>query len=233
MSFSDEQLNSLINMANEKIMCDANCQKNKQVSGLYKEYLNAQNNYLNGPEQVLIAQKNYYTKEFGTSEYNNLNKEQLTIVSDIISEKLSKQFKEKINWAYKLNNIYNTDYINSQNTKDLYNYYIDKNKNVSFKVTEASSDIFTNDRKAYYESLQLEDLEWWYTIEISIYALTVLAFIVFSIFGASVVSRFRLFATIIFIILYPFISTFLGLKILFVVNWVYSFFPKNVYLDSY
>jgi len=171
MSFSDEnyqQINNLINMANEKIMCDANCQKNKKVAGLYKDYLNAKNNYINGPEQVLLAQKNYYTKEFGTSAYNNLNKEQITIVSDIISEKLSNEFKEKINWAYKLNKIYNTDYINSQNTIDLYNYYIDKNKNITLKVTEASSDIFINDRKAYYKSIEMEDLEWWYTIEISL-----------------------------------------------------------------
>lgn len=224
------QINDLIKMAGEKIACGPDCEKQKKTSELYQDYLNSQTNYLTAPEQVKTAAKKYYVETRGTAAYNDFNKNQLTITADLISEKLSEKFNQQISDAHSFNKLYNTDLINAENTQELYKYYLDKNKTLISDVTKASSDIYTNDRRSYYESQELENLEWWYTIEIWIYALVVLTFIVFSIFGTPIRSRKVLLIAIVIMICYPFVSTTIALYILSCVKWLFSFFPKNVYL---
>lgn len=225
-----DQVNALLKMASDKIACGPDCQKKKETSQLYKEYLDAQTYYLNAPEKLKIAEKNYYVKSYGVAAYNDFNKKQLASTADEVAETLSSNFHQQLSDAYSLNNMYNTDWINAQNTIELYEYYLSENKKLVRNVTNASSDVYTNDRRSYYENEELEDLQWWYTIEIWIYILVVVVFIVFSIFGISTRSRKVLFISIACMILYPFVSLYMALYIFSFIKWFFSLFPKNVYL---
>ena len=226
------QINDLLKMAAEKISCGPDCQKQKESSSLYQTYLNAQTNYLNAPEQISVAEKNYYVKTYGVAAYNDLNKEQLTATADIIIEKLSEKFNQQISDAQSFNKLYNTDWINAQNTIELHNYYKNENNKLVSNVTGVTADVYTNNRRSYYENQELQGLEWWYIIESWIYTLVVLIFAVFSLFGTSSRSRMVLFISFIVMIMYPFVSTYIVLAILSFIKWMFSFFPKNVYLDN-
>ena len=225
-----QQINQLLQQAAEKIACGPDCQQQKQNSELYKAYLNSETNYLTASEQVTVAAKNYYTTAHGAAAYNDYNKSQLSTTAELITQKLSNMFDEQISNAYSFNNLYNSTWINAQNTVELHKHYKTENVKLTGSVTNKNADVYTNGRRSYYENEQIEILDWWHVVEMWIYIILVIVFIVFSIFGKPNRSRRVIFFSIILMIIYPFISTSIVLYFITFVKWFFSFFPKNVYL---
>ena len=224
-----DEINELIASGNKAIACGPTCQKKKKTDDLYKTYQDAQANESTAPEQVNVAAKNYYTYAEGPTGYNNFHKEELTKQINKITDEMSNQFSKNLLEANLLNKDYNTSYINSINTQDLYNNYLEKNATLKSEIKEVSGDIFTNDRKTHYEDEQiygLYGLNWWYVLFAWIYGIIVVSFFICIFFVYSNYTLTRKIIILILLVIYPFICTRLAIYFIKIWNYIGSLFPK-------
>jgi hypothetical protein len=229
-NFDPNKLNSLIEMANNIISCDSNCQKNKQLQELKNKLTSAESNLLLAEPNLELAKKNYFTYISGKSGYNEMVEEELSKNADLFITTFKDNYQEELSKITSQLDTYNGLYINFSNVDELYKKYKKENAILFEQLKEETNDILTNDRKTYYENQQIDLLNaiYFYLLWI-IYFIVVACFGVFSLIYPSTFNwKTRLFILLFFVVL-PFISPFLLGKIISIIYWLFGFLPKNVY----
>ena len=94
-NFDMSQFNQLVNQASETIMCDADCQKERETNKLKERYLNAQNNLYDAPSKFETAEKNYYTFTVGKSGYGEIKEMELQATIEEITDDLKTEIDNK------------------------------------------------------------------------------------------------------------------------------------------
>jgi uncharacterized membrane protein len=107
---------------------------------------------------------------------------------------------------------------------------VKENNSLEQQYKDKSNDVLTNERKTYYEEQQIERLNKFYYILLFVYVFTVILFFLFSLSSSSNVSLLTRIGMGIFFIILPFVSSWILGAIVYVLYWVYSLLPKNVYL---
>jgi hypothetical protein len=229
--FNMDKFNSFLDKATSVISCDSECQKNKSSEELKQKYLDAQLNLITAPNQVTVATKNYITYSQGEVAYNEYNEAKLTE----IAKKITTTFKSSFDTQVKDLNItidtYDGLLINFRNVVDLYTNYIKENAELKKELNETTKDIVTNDRKTYYQDQGISNLNSYYTYILVLYIITVVVYLVSIFVFPTSLSMFKKIIILLFLIIYPFISTrllswFISLYMKFV-----SILPKNVHTD--
>lgn len=229
--FNMDKFNSFLEKATSVISCDSECQKNKSSEELKQKYLDAQLNLITAPNQVTVATKNYITYSQGEVAYNEYNEAKLTE----IAKKITTTFKSSFDTQVKDLNItidtYDGLLINFRNVVDLYTNYIKENAELKKELNETTKDIVTNDRKTYYQDQGISNLNSYYTYILVLYIITVVVYLVSIFVFPTTLSTFKKIIILLFLIIYPFISTrllswFISLYMKFV-----SILPKNVHTD--
>ena len=212
------KFNSFLDKATKSILCDSKCQKKQTAEELKNKYLNSETNLVLAKPEYDLAKKKYYTFISGQNGYDEILENELNTESDDIIKKFKISLKEEIDKIKIQLDTYNGILINFINIL-LFN-----------KLKKESNDIFTNDRKTYYEDQEIDLLKNYYSyILIVIYIIVVLCFGVFSqIYPSNSSWKIKLFLFIFFIIL-PFISTWVFGKIIQMIYWLYGLLPKNIY----
>jgi hypothetical protein len=223
---SQEKINELLEQSSQAIMCGPDCQKKKVSEELRQKYLDAETNIQTAPIKLEQSKKNYYIYTEGDSYYSNMKEEELKKKADVISKLLTENFNNQVSNTNTMNTYLNTALINSTNTEELLEDYLEKNKILKIKLREGNGDILTNDRKTYYENEALNRLILWNYILWYIY---VFLFIILSIF--------LLFSPIIYLPLmvvfacYPYIINDIIKWFYRKYIWITSKIVKNVYID--
>jgi hypothetical protein len=158
----EQQINDILQ--DSSIICGPSCQEKKISEELKQKYLDAQTNLTTAPTQFEQARMNYYVYTVGETGYNQILEEELIEKSKKIVKQLTDLFNSEITNAKTMNSYLNNASINSQYTIDLLNTYLAKNKDLTNQLRESQSDIVTNDRKTYYESEAIDNLELWYVL---------------------------------------------------------------------
>ena len=65
-------INAMIALANDKLMCGPECQKDRQTEKLRQIYNNAKQNLIDAPKTFSLAEKNYLIDAKGNDEYKNI-----------------------------------------------------------------------------------------------------------------------------------------------------------------
>jgi len=224
------QFNSLLQQSQKAMLCGPDCQKAEAAQTLQQKYLDAQVNLQTAPIQLQQAAKKYITYTQGQAGYDDYINSELQTKADAIIETLKKSFTDSINSAKILSNTYSTQIINSQYASQMYEKYLEENAELDTKLKDNSYDIFTNDRKTYYEDQGIDDLKWWYVVFFRFYVIMILAYIILFFISTSNFSIFSRIFILLGLIIYPFIAPriftfFVGLYYRFV-----SILPKNAYL---
>lgn len=216
-----------LSVMTSSLNCNEECQQKQKEETLKEKYKTLLNAYELAPNMLYKLRLEYIklTKgEIATQEYieENVKNEANTLINNITTE-----FNNLKSSAEKLNNIYDTEYLNSINTMKLYEDYIERNKIINEKIKNSYGDILTNDRKTYYETQEYNYLKSWY-----IYFL-VLFYVVLIIFGIKMVSlSLSINIKILIIVLlaiYPFIINSIVLYLWNKITILKSYYPKNVY----
>lgn len=146
-----------------------------------------------------------------------------------IVKNLLSRFNEELNNTKTLFAYYSSSVENTNNTLELYNEYLAKNKYMEKKVRDSNSDILTNDRKTFYESEAHAKLDTWYKIFKWLYRVLALLVIISLYFTEMDILLWKKIVIGIIVIVYP---TIIG----YILNIIYekykkikSNFPKNVY----
>lgn len=223
------QVNNLINKANEAITCGPDCQKQKNIDDLQKKYLDAQSNLATAPQQLSLAEKNYYVAFKGIAYYNDFLNTQLQGKADLLGNTLTTNFNQNIKMANEYSRTYNTLYSDYENIITLLDGFINSNKTMKNELTDIQKDVVTNDRKTYYEYQHYNVMKNWYFLFKWIYIILVFAFILGSLSINTIYSwRFKLFILAL-LILYPFVIDFIVIYVLQLLHRIYELLPTNVY----
>jgi len=231
-TFNFNYFNELMSKASEAILCNTECQKNKQEELLKQQYLNAKTNLVTASNKENIAEKNYIIFSKGESAYNDFLDNKLQEKAELISKKFLNNFNEESKKIKSNISSYEGILINFRNIVDLYLNYKKENIELFKELKEETNDILTNERKTYYEDQNIDRLKSFYSyFFIIIYILFVVCFVSFSFIFPSIYTWQTRLMLIIFFIILPFISTWIIGIIIYFLYEIYNFLPKNVYLN--
>jgi len=227
------QFNSFLQKATNSIMCNSECQKQRQAVNLKQKYINAKTNLMTAPSQVQIAQKNFVTFAKGEPAYNELLEQQLGQKADLISEKFQENFNKDVKETNTQIDTYSGILVHFKNIVDLFLTYKKENIKLAKQLKEETNDVLTNERKTYYQDQQIDTLKYYYFyFLLTIYVIVVLCYVFFSLVYPSNTSILKRFGILIGLIILPFISSFILGSIIFIAYKVYNLLPKNVYLST-
>lgn len=223
------QVNELIQMANQAIMCGPDCQNKKNVDELQQKYLNAQTNLATAPQQLTLAEKNYYVAFKGSAYYNDFLSKELQGKADLMGNSISSIFQQNIEHTKQLSNLYDTLDTNFKNMLEFVNKYVTSNENLNDKFTGVKQDIVTNDRKTYYEYEEYTMMKNWYYFFKWIYIILIVVFIVASFLIPNPYSlKYKFFLLALFI-LYPFVIDYIIIWVIHFFVRIYELLPTNIY----
>jgi len=226
------QFNTLLQQSQQAMVCGPECQKAKTAQTLNQQYLDSQTNLKTAPAQVQTAAKNYYTFVGGTAGYNNYVSTELGAKAESLVTELKNVFSKNFSSVKALCDTFSTQLINSQYAQQIYDKYLEENSALENELKDNSYDIFTNDRKTYYEDQGVDNLKWWSRGFSVFYWILVVAYIIcffISSSGFSVLSRILI---LLFLIIYPFIASRIFNYIISIFYRISSVLPKNSYLHN-
>lgn len=216
--------NAMVTAQTNDAICDASCQYDTSLNALYQAMENARLNEIQAPYEYEQAESAYYafigeSKQFEEEQYN------------ILKEEYEISFDELNYNDRQLNDNYNTMYINTNNSYDLYLDLLIKNEKLRKQLNITASNIFTNDRKSVYENQGLKTIQMHGKILLIFHILFVIFFIFAIFYFKTTLSIYRKIFFIILLILQPMI----GRLIMFLLNKLYDsvklILPENVYLS--
>ena len=226
---SQQKINELLEQSSQAIMCGPTCQKLKVSEELKQKYLDAQTGIQTAPIKLEQSKKNFYIYTEGRPFYDNMKEEELKQKANKISDLLKENFNTEVSSANTMNTYLNTALINSENTQELLQEYLAKNKLLKLKLRESHGDILTNDRKTYYETDALNTLQLWYKLFWYIYYVIVVILLFALMLSPSELTLIKKIVITVLFIFYPY-------YIDYIVKWLYSLWgsfvsvlPKNVY----
>lgn len=146
-----------------------------------------------------------------------------------IVQELSSRFNQELDNTKTLFAYYSSSIENTNNTLELYNEYLDKNKNMERKVRDSNSDILTNDRKTFYETEAHAKLDTWNKVFKWIYSILGFMVIISLYFTERELSLWKKIVIGIIVIIYPMVIGYILKFIYKKYTTINNNLPKNVY----
>lgn len=162
-------INSLISLANSKLICGPECKKEEKSIELKKIYDDTKKNLFNAPSKYKQAEKNYLIHDKGEDEYINIMRERKIKTVNIMKKKLLEKHNEYINDIRGYNNQYNTDFIYYNRINDFYESSLKDNKKYKKEIEDYNSDMNVNNRKVFYRNQDIERLSFMRIILLIVY----------------------------------------------------------------
>jgi len=155
--------------------------------------------------------------------------EQIKEEARTIVSKIKQDFNDLVSNTDTLLDYYRSSLINNENTIELYNKYLNSNKDLEKKIRNSHSDILTNDRKTYYETEAHEKLNSWYTFLRWSYYFLVFLLVVSLFFTSIPLVWWHKLIIITLVLLYPIVIKYLIDLIYYKYSNIKNELPKNVY----
>jgi len=174
---------------------------------LKQKYMTAQMNYEIAPVKLGQAKADYFTFLKGPNGYAKMQNEEKTELVEKNIEEMTKTFDKNYEMANESKQLLVTLVNNTNKMKELNDEYIHKNDKLKMKIEKMKNQVFTNDRKSFYNSQKIDGLTHWSTVGRWIYYIFLLVYIVYALSSYIVtkkLSMFHLFV-ILFLIFYPYI----------------------------
>lgn len=228
-TFSLDNFNDLMNHANQLLTCGPSCMEEQKSKQLEQNYLDAETNMENAPQQLFIAKKDYITHTQGDSGYNQYIDGQLQKKADEIATIYQGKINTDINNIKTEMKIYDGLLINFNNVVDLYKKYKIENSILEKKLKIKTNDTLTNDRKTYYEEQGINRLKSFYIFFLCIYYFIVLVFLLSMFLVKTSVKLGTRFLILIILIIYPFVCYWFFHLLYNIFLYIKSYFPNNVY----
>jgi hypothetical protein len=174
------KLNGLIEMAKDRLLCDSACQKERTAKELKNKWDMAQNNLRNAPEEVNVAERNYYTFINGSNAYNTI----LTSKNSKNAEEFRKNAMTKHTDLNKELNIllqtYETNTLYLTKMNELLKIKLEEQKELKRDIDQYIAGVQTNDRKVIYQN---HDMDWLGTSRKALFFLYWSIFILYFLFS--------------------------------------------------
>ena len=224
------QLSTLISSSSQIILCPpgSDCDKTKKTNDLYQKYINEQTLLKNGPSNVNIAEKNYYTFSLGENGYSEFEDKKINSQIDKIVLDKTNEFEGQIDQCKTLNNSMNYVITNINNVKELNDKYKKENLELKDDIINSGSDILTNDRKSFYEKQNYDTLLNWNRLWFYMYCCLLFVFIIMIFISNTNNYSFRFkLGLVLFFCIYNFLFYRFILYSISFVKYINKLLPKN------
>jgi hypothetical protein len=232
--FDINKFNSFLDAASKTIACDPECQKKKEAENLKNKYLNSKSNLILAEPEYEVSKKNYYTYISGQGGYHDMMEDEFNKKANAIVNQFKKLIEDESKKIDSQLETYGGILSNYNNVEDLESQYKEENAKLLKQLKTDTNDVYTSERKTYYEDQQIGRLKTIYIyVFVVIYSIIVILFVIFNFTypsGFSLRNRFGIFISLIIL---PFISTWLLGRFIQFIHWIYNKMPKNVYKGVY
>jgi hypothetical protein len=225
-------LNSMINLANDRLTCDSECQRKRKADNYKKKWELAKKNYEQAPEEIKQAEKNYYVYDKGYSAYEDMLYDRYTKSASEFKEKSLIKHTELDDELNNLINNYESGSLYLSRMNQLMSIKLKENDKFKRDIDKYIGFTQTSGRKVVYEDRQRDTLSTYRKIILFIYFLMVTIYIVFGTFIPS--KEYKNWKTLLVLILYIIFPFFILDKLMVLIynmyNGIKSFsFRKDVY----
>jgi len=224
-----DQLSQTLGTSITALTCGPTCQRENKINELRQKYLDAQTNKLTAPQQVVNAEKDYYTFAEGTAAYDTIRTKELQDQANKLGGLMQENFIDEIYNIELLIKMYNIMLIDADNTLELYNDYEESITELNDEITGHKTTVVTNDRKTYYESQEIINVKFWQRIMLFIYYLLVIVFFLGIFLANSSYGFFKKFGIFLLLALYPFYAGIIAKGVMRVITFITDLLPKNIY----
>ena len=179
----NNQLNQLLRVVEERVRCDSECQRKRDIAALKKKWQNSEQEYKNLPDQIKLNEKKYYTLDKGEEYYRNniLKKRYDEHIKKWENDQQSKFNDVKIEMSKTLDN-YTSETIAKSRMNQLYNDVSTKNKALKRDIDDYYKNTLTSEREVFYENEEIKNLKWYRTIIKVVYFVILALYILFGSF---------------------------------------------------
>jgi membrane-associated HD superfamily phosphohydrolase len=233
MGFDPSQLNNLVELVNNDVMCGPSCQREKKLEELRVKMIKAEKNLDNAPENLASARRNYYEFKDGKYNYNNSQKSKFRIDAEKELRTIQKEFDNRSIRTQTMINEYEALLAYNNNMDELLNTEITKNQRLSKDIDTIKAKIFTNDRRYHYFD---ESIEWQeklnFFVKLAYYGLIVYFVVYYLIYKGNYTNRKKVIYGLILTAI-PFIFNFVitfelfGISIKLILDRIVSLFTGN------
>ena len=228
------QLNNLIEISSNSLLCGPSCQKERNLKTLQQNYLDAQTAVQTAPLHLEDSKKQYITLKDGEAAYNRMRLQELEKEADNLISKIKQTFEEQIKQVLILTRYLDTELTNSQNTEELLQDFTERDLILAGKMKDKIGQIVTSDRKSYYETQELDRLNMWSSIFTTIYFILLIVLTIEVSFSDTLGVPVKFFILVL-LYFYPFVINRVVLLLYTLIaaaaKSIYFFFPKNAYTD--
>lgn len=159
-SFVDmEQMNKLVNAANEFIKCGPDCQKKTKIGLLKKEYEDLQKKDTDYDEKLAKAKKAYYVAAFGDAAFQKEAKKEIAEAANKSAAQLKEDIAKQILQLETAFDSMEKAKLNKEITRELVEKIIKENKEMVKVIKKDENKTAINQRLAVYESNHLTTVE--------------------------------------------------------------------------
>lgn len=146
---STKQIKGLVSKTNSIILCDASCQRQKELVKLKTNMDNAEINLEDAPSNLENAKRNYYT--FLNGSYNKILYEQKQLQAEKIYNSSLRKHNKLMNELTTYNNYYTSQTTSLKNINDYSEKIKKENKKIKDEYDGLIDSIQTNNRKSTYK----------------------------------------------------------------------------------
>jgi hypothetical protein len=168
-------INALVALANDKLMCGPDCQKDRQTEKLRQIYNNAKQTLIDAPRTFTLAEKNYLIDSKGENEYKNIMKERTIKTMNEMKKKLLDKHTQFVQDIRGYLNQYSADYIYYNRMDDFYKSSLKENKKYKQDIADYTSNMNVNNRKVFYENEEIDNLSFFRIVLLVIYFAVLIA----------------------------------------------------------
>lgn len=234
--FNKNMLDNLIKKATNIISCDDKCKHDKKEKELLDKFNEVKNDMSNINNKYDESEKNYYIHKYSEQYYDDLKQER----TNTTVERKKKQLTDKhTNYIKQINSIieqYNINYTYYSEIDKIYNSKINENKLYLKKIDDFKSNINVNNRKVFYQNIEINNLHFFRIILLVIYyiILCVILYHIDFINNEYYKNKLFMFGIIIYILfgLYvDYISYLIYIFTIYIYHWFDKKSPRNIYVS--
>jgi len=149
------KINSLVELAKERLMCDSACQKDKKSAELKKKFSEAQENLRDAPEDLSLAEKNYYVYAKGYPEYEDMLFDRYSKTAGELKKKSIQKHKKLMGVIDTYIKDYKAEVVYSKRMHELLKVRVKENRILRKEIEDDIAVIQTNDRRVTYEDKEV------------------------------------------------------------------------------
>ena len=230
------KLNGLVSLITDKLICNTQCQNERNESLLKKKWDLAQNNLKLAPNEVIQTEKNYYIFKKGEKEYTDMIYERNVKIAQQFKKESINSHQEKLNELKILLKTYNSDKDYNNRLTELLKIKKEELSELKLDIDKIISKNNTSGRKVVYENNEIDmvDANRWFLLFIY-FTLFIYYIFVSDYFSTSKYKDIKVWLLILVYFIFPYILNWITKKIFTIYDYLNYLFLnrkyKNVFLS--